>query len=82
MIVRYSDGGTFGKTCGNWKIMGSFLTEQEAVAMADYIEDGTMEKNSEHPYSLPWVGYFNRLEGVAIHCFTINDTPTRRVIHH
>lgn len=85
VIVRYYDGGTFGRTTGNWEVMGSFLTEQEALSMADSIEDGTMEKNSKQPYSLPWVGYFNGLEGVEVHCFTILDATgnkSRRVTYH
>lgn len=85
VIARYYDGGTFGRTCGNWEIMGSFLTEKEAMAMADSIEDGTMEKNSKTPYCLPWVGYFNGLEDVEVHCFTIQDATgnkNRRVTYH
>lgn len=80
VIVRYSDGGTFGRTTGNWEILGSFLTEQEALTMATSIEDGTMEKNSKYPYALPWVECFNSLEDVEVHCFLFKTQPETRVV--
>jgi hypothetical protein len=95
VIVRYYDGGTFGRTCGNWKVMGSFLTEQESLDFAESIENGTYEKEVKKtrkksrsffggPY-MPWIGYFSGLEGVEVHCFTIQDAignKNRRVTYH
>lgn len=95
VIVRYYDGGTFGRTCGNYKVQGSFLTEKEALDFAESIENGTYEKEAEKarkksksvfggPY-MPWVGYFSGLEGVEVHCFSVQNEPknkNRNIIYH
>jgi hypothetical protein len=96
VIVRYYDGGTFGRTCGNYNVQGSFLTEKEALDFAESIENGTYQKEAEKarkksksnffggPY-MPWVGYFSGLEGVEVHCFTVQNesgNKSRNIIYH
>lgn len=74
-IVRYSDGGTFGRTVGYWEVMGAFKTEAEAVAMTTSIDKGTFKTDYPHlarPY-MPWEGYFSGLQGTEVHSFPILD---------
>ena len=79
VIPRYFDGGTFGRTCGYWKVEGAFLTETEALEMSRQIETGTYKKGQ----FLSWNGYFAGLEGVEVHCFTIcNDLQSSKVFYH
>jgi hypothetical protein len=88
VIVRYFDGGTFGRTCGCWHIQGSFTTEKEALALAASIRDRSYEKEWEKQHKkgyhyLPWQGYFSGLEGVEVHCFPVQDEPVNSsVIYH
>lgn len=95
VIVRFSDGGTFGRTRGYYNVQGAFLTENEALQFAESIENGTYVKEvkqareksrfGSYDIYIPWVGYFSSLEGVEIHCFRIRDkidVKTRKVVYH
>lgn len=87
-IVRYSDGGTFGRTVGYWEIMGAFTTEAEALAMTASIEGGTFKTDYPHLARsyMPWEGYFSGLQGTEVHSFPILDegpSPgASKVIYH
>lgn len=87
-IVRYSDGGTFGRTVGYWEIMGAFTTEAEALAMTNSIEGGTFKTDYPHLARsyMPWEGYFSGLQGTEVHSFPILDVGpspgATKVIYH
>ncbi len=74
VIVRYSDGGTFGRTVGNWHVQDAFVDEESALKLASSILDRTYEKENPQAYK-PWIGYFSGLEDVEVHCFTVRDNP-------
>lgn len=79
VIPRYFSGGTFGRTCGYWKIYGAFKTRKAAEKLQkeleeenkSYIDDKWQRrkgkatlKNFEYR---EWHGYFEGLENVEIH---------------
>lgn len=83
VIVRYQNGGTFGRSLGNWHIQDAFADEQSALKLASSILDKSYEKENPQAYK-PWVGYFERLEDVEVHCFTIHENHPHNpsVIYH
>jgi hypothetical protein len=70
VIVRYTDGGTFGCTHGYWTLRGVFKTRGEAEGMAKSIRDESYEEVPGQQY-LAWTGYFASLEDVEIHAVVI-----------
>lgn len=62
VVARYSDGDTFGSSVGHGSIEGVFLTEDEALARAQEIQNGG---KSIYGYTR-WDGYFAGLEGVDV----------------
>jgi hypothetical protein len=95
VVVRYSDGDSFGTSYGNWTVWEATASEEEALKVAKSIEDGTLVKKYEEGVrkgtatymSIPWNGYFSHLEGVEIHSFRVadsvsqEDTESRISIH-
>jgi len=69
VIVRYYDGGTFGRTCGYWKIMLCTTKQKEALKLEKSIRDGSYQKGEY----LEWNGYFAGLEDVEIHSLEIKE---------
>ena len=88
VIVRYYDGGTFGRTTGLWRIQDSFLDEKAALDLAKSIRDGSYEKEirktKDRYVSCCWTGYFAGLEDVEIHRFPIADKSinNERIVYH
>jgi hypothetical protein len=66
VIVRYSTGDTFSRTNGQWLVIGAYLDKEKAEAICKSIEDNTYEETHQ-----PWQGYFEFLEGVDAHEFTL-----------
>jgi hypothetical protein len=102
VIVRYSTGNTFGSSSGHWKVESAHTDEQTALDIAKLIEtdykkypecefgrEGKTPKPdqyfSPHGYEC-WKGYFESLEGVEIHRFTLSDkkdgSDDTRIICH
>lgn len=82
VVVRYTDGDTFGTTSGCWAVAGAFVEYQKATELNSYIQSLTREYETkqnrsftdtydllrkECQCSISWLGYFNRLEDVEIH---------------
>lgn len=65
IVVRYTTGDTFGRTCGYWHIEGVYTSRDFAEAIKRTIENGTYNGYN------PWVGYFERLENVEIHAMVV-----------
>lgn len=63
--VRYSTGDTFGRETGKGRILNVCLTQEEAEAILDSIE------NNSHPESYIWTGYFERLEACHADKFSL-----------
>ena len=59
VIVRYSDGDTFGTTDGHWKVIGAYKTSKEASEIAKQIDTGKFP-GTYHC----WEGHFARLTDV------------------
>ena len=86
VIVRYSDGGSFGSTRGNWDIFKAFTDVEDALKMSQSINRKTLKKDyPEYSKTLyfPWEGYFCSLEDVEVHCFNVLETKEKsQVIYH
>lgn len=61
--VSYTTGDTFGSSHGHPNFPAVCSTAEEAYKIKKSIEDGTYGKKGEY---LPWVGYFEGLDGVEI----------------
>lgn len=72
IYVRYGTGNTFGREYGCGKVIDVCLTEAEAEAILDTVENGS------HPFSTVWTGYFERLESCSADLFSLNKT---RALH-
>lgn len=73
VIVRYSDGGTFGYTSGYWQIFGATTDARKAVSLANAIPNGDWKDSpilGEYAYDV-WSGYFSSFEGVDVHTFLV-----------
>ena len=69
VVVRYSDGDTFGTTFGHWNIMAVYNLKTKARQLKERIENNKLEKTDKYGdwKTKPWTGYFASLEGVEIH---------------
>lgn len=67
VVVRYSSGDTFGHSSGHAYAEGVYDTKECANLVAAMIE---AESYPSVGY-LPWVGFFESLEGVEIHNITV-----------
>lgn len=65
VVVRYTTGGTFGRTLGYWYIEGIYPKGKQAEKVSKSIYNGTYEGYK------PWVGYFESLEQVEIETLTV-----------
>jgi len=65
VVVRYSKGGTFGRTNGAWNIIGIYKNAEEAKKVEASIHD-----NSYSGYKC-WSGYFEELERVDVEQMTV-----------
>jgi len=66
VVVRYSTGNTFGKTCGDWHIEGAYSNLEIAEKIAKTIIDDTYKGYK------PWSGFFESLEDVSVECMTLD----------
>lgn len=72
VVARYFSGGTFGRTCGYWQVVGLTETGEEALALKGKIESEYRKycESGSKPYKgewQSWYGYFEGLEDVEIH---------------
>jgi hypothetical protein len=67
VIVRYTDGDTFGYRSGNWHIEGVYKTIEEADEVRSAINKETYTHEQSNHGWLPWVGYFEHLENVDVY---------------
>ena len=65
VVVRYSTGGTFGRTNGAWTILGIYEHLDEAKKVEASVHDNT------YPGYKCWVGYFEHLERVEVESMTV-----------
>lgn len=68
VIVRYGDGGTFGRTLGYWQIFGATKDGDKARELSRAIPNGDWKSSSilsEYSYDV-WSGYFSSFEGVDV----------------
>ena len=79
VIVRYSDGNTFGTTYGHWDVYLVTTDQKEAADMGESIRNNTLPKGARKP----WDGYFSSLEDVEIHAFKLKgESPGGRITYH
>ena len=67
VVVMYYDGGTFGRTCGLWQIIGVYPSIQDARKAEQSIKDNTFQGGKG------WEGYFAGLESVEIEVLRLLD---------
>lgn len=63
VVVRYSDGGTFGLSCGYGSIEGVYATQEEAEVRRKELREGGKSITGFNV----WDGFFARLQDVEIH---------------
>lgn len=69
VIVKYSDGDTFGSSSGNLCAYAAFSHKAEAEkCMKEILAEKSMRKFKAYQ---PWTGYFNSLESCEIEEFEI-----------
>ena len=66
VIVRYSTGNTFGQSCGEWEVIGTYQDLDKADEVVKSIKDDTYDE--KYPC---WKGYFESLESVDVHIMRI-----------
>lgn len=85
VVVRYSDGDSYGSTSGNWHIHAVLKEKLVAYDLKRLIEkDNETYRAFEYTYPRPkgkyvalynehkcWQGYFSRLESVEVMTFTV-----------
>lgn len=72
VIVRHTDGDSFGTSYGLHYVAGVYTKASEARELARKINSGEFLEENKDKY-FPWGGYFERLEEVEIHCFKVRD---------
>ena len=68
VAVRYYTGGTFGRTCGCWSIIGVYEHQGQAEKVKAGIYDESYMPACGYKC---WVGYFEGLEDVEVHRMTV-----------
>jgi|ERR1035437_4730668 hypothetical protein len=68
VLVRHSDGDTFGHSTGNGHIEGVYADEDQAMAVFKSIEDDTYPGPGYE-----WRGYFSSLESVNCYVLKLQD---------
>lgn len=58
VVVRYESGDTFGRSYGNWHVVGAYLEKDKARKIEQQITRG------QYKGYKPWEGYFERLQDV------------------
>lgn len=72
VLVRYSDGDTFGNSYGHGHIEGVYLSEDDAQKVVEAIRNDKYKSKETY---VPWVGYFNRLESANYHPMVVRKYP-------
>jgi hypothetical protein len=73
VVVRYTDGGTFGTTHGYHVVKGIFKDDDSAYDFKKQIEDGKLPKSTydfggrTQECMHEWEGYFASLDSVEVH---------------
>ena len=65
-VVRYTDGDTFGHTCGYWSVEGIFGSRREAERLLTKLEEDAGKPFTLGKYTKAWHGYFTRFERTQI----------------
>lgn len=89
VVVRYTTGGTFGQSEGEYRFIGVFKTRKEATALSKEIQKAydDYKRNNSGKYSFvpetenpnykeiycSWHGYFEHLDRIEIHSLGIDD---------
>lgn len=68
-VVRYSTGDTFGRTEGEWHIVGVAPSYKIAQLMLDEATSPATE--GDYKNYKPWEGYFERLTDTEIHTMEV-----------
>lgn len=72
VIVRYSDGDTFGTTSGNFYIMEGRVFGRRILA-EDILEDALRSRTKADINNwYPWHGFFAQFESASIHEFVVH----------
>lgn len=88
VLVRYSDGDTFGQSLGHGHIDGVYLTKEEAQTAVKLIEEDELSFQNKiggpyissslrgGPYKhKPWKSYFAGFESVQCYVMKLRETP-------
>lgn len=68
MVVRYSDGDTFGHSEGNWGVIGAFDNEKEVYMLKKAIEYfGVLDKEDSYDTAYNYVVAAFRQSGLPSH---------------
>jgi len=70
VIVRYSDGDSFGTTYGYHKVFGVYLDDDVAMETAESISKGDYGAKQKDK-CFAWMGYFANIEDVEVHSFRV-----------
>jgi hypothetical protein len=77
VIVRYSDGDTFGRVLGKWQVIGAFMDGDERAANLPALIRANVEWLPEILAELPerpqaiWNGFFTELQDIEVHSFVV-----------
>lgn len=77
VVVRYSDGDTFGTTYGHWRVIGVY-TDVETVSEVEKEIQETLKNENKYYYKTnkyvkfaPWIGYFSGYETTELTKMTL-----------
>lgn len=65
--AQYSTGDSFGSDGGQYELLAVYPTYEEAKQSKEHYEKVT-------DFSVPWNGYFERLDGIYIDEFTLEES--------
>ena len=71
-LIRYSDGDTFGRTCGLWHVIDFYHTFEEAERSIKDAKNGTGYK--------PWEGYFSSYETDDVEILDVFDKQMEKPV--
>ena len=74
VLVRYSDGDTFGSSTGNGYIEGVYANKSQAMKVVESIRNDTYIGKGKRGYVL-WKGFFNELELVRCYVMKLRKKP-------
>jgi len=78
VVVRYYDGGTFGRTCGYFSFQFATKSYEQAEACERALRKGDASTFDCETF-MPWFGYFSGLEDVEIWKVVVDKNIAERV---